>query len=273
MRSCFLPALICLVLFGCQSDSGEMRSAIRQLEKQSADSTQTILAERYVTYSDTYPEDSARVPGYLQRAARLERAQLQYSAAIALLFRAIRDYYPSPETADNVLLLHDIFQQDVQSPFLITTIEQTGRQAFPQLAEVWTPSDVPIEEQLNQLQQQVYESAALQIDYSAANELITASELYALILPHDQQSPEFLLSAAEITRGLGVYRRSLDLLDWVATRYPQHPRAAQALFLRAFILDEQLQDTAAAREAYQLFLRKHPEHEFADDAKLLLDQR
>lgn len=274
MRICLLLALMCLALGSCQSDAGEMRSSIRRLENQPSDSTGTILAEAYLTYTDTYPQDSTWTPRYLQRAARMERAQFHYSAAIELLYRAIRGYYHHPETVDNVLLLHDIFQQDVQNPFLITTIEQAGRQAFPVLADRWSASDTPpIEEQIKQRQQEVYESAALQINYSAANELITASELYALLLPYAEQSPELLLSAAEITRGLGVYRHSLDLLDWVATRYPEHPQAAQALFLRAFTLDEQLHDTTAAQEAYETFLRKHPDHEFANDARMLLDQR
>jgi len=273
MRTCLLLALMCLALSSCQSNAGEMRSSIRQLEKQTSDSTRAQLAKLYLAYSNIYSADSTRVPRYLQRAARMERANFHYSAAIELLYRAIRDYYHRPETAENVLLLHDIFQQDVQSPFLITTIEQAGRQAFPALADRWPPASTPIEQQLKQRQQEVYESAALQIDYSAANELITASELYALLLPYAELSPDLLLSAAEITRGLGVYRRSLDLLDWVATRYPDHPKAAQALFLRAFMLDEQLQDTVAAQEAYRTFLRKHPEHEFADDARLLLDQK
>ena len=250
-----------------------MRSSIRQLEKKMSDSTQAILAETYLNYVNTYPGDSTWTPRFLQRAARMERARFHYSAAIDLLYQAIREYYHHPETIDNVLLLHDIFQQDVQTPFLTTTIEQAGRQAFPALADQWSATNTPIEEQLKNRQRAVYESAALQINYSAANELITASELYALLLPRAEQSPKLLLSAAEITRGLGVYRHSLDLLDWVATRYPGHPQAAQALFLRAFTLDEQLHDTTAAREAYQTFLRKHPEHEFADDARLLLDQR
>ncbi len=249
-----------------------MRSSIRRLEKQTADSIRPVLTERYLAYADTYPQDSVRVPQYLQRAARMKRARFEYSAAIELLYRAIREYYHRPETVENVLLLHDIFQEDVQTPFLITTIEQAGREAFPSLADRWSATNTAIEGLLKQRQQEVYESAALQIDYSAANELVTASELYALLLPYSELSPELLLSAAEITRGLGVYRRSLELLDWVATRYPNHPKAAQALFLRAFTLDEQLRDTTAAREAYQLFLRKHPEHEFAGDAKVLLDQ-
>jgi len=250
-----------------------MRSAIRQLEKQTSDSSRAVLTEQYLVYVDSFPEDSTRAPRYLQQAARMERAQFQYSTAIDLLYRAIREYYGRPETIDNVRLLHDIFREDVQTPFLTTTIEQAGRKAFPALEDQWPATATPIEELLKQRQQKVYESAALQIDYSAANELITASELYALLRPDSELSPELLLSAAEITRGLGVYRRSLELLDWVATRYPNHPKAAQAMFLRAFTLDEQLQDTAAARKAYQLFLRKHPDHEFADDAKLLLDQR
>jgi tetratricopeptide (TPR) repeat protein len=273
MRTCLLLAIMCLALGSCQSDAGEMRSSIRQLEKQSSDSTQAILVETYMNYANTYPGDSTWTPRFLQRAARMERARFHYSAAIKLLYQAIREYYHHPETIDQVLLLHNIFQHDVQTPFLITTIEQAGRQAFPALAERWSATATPIEDQLINRQKAVYESAALQINYSAANELITASELYALLLPYAEQSPELLLSAAEITRGLGVYRHSLDLLDWVATRYPEHPQAAQALFLRAFTLDEQLHDTTAARKAYQLFLRKHPDHEFANDARMLLDQK
>ena len=242
------------------------------MEKQTADTSWQELVERYQQYVEAFPTDTIYAARYLGRAAALEYSNLQYSAAITLLYRALRDYYSAAASADNLRMLHQLYAEEVQIPFLTHTLVQAARRSFPKTAVEWSlPSPLPpLEQRLNQRRSAVYAEAARGINYQSANEFITAAELYALLLPEAQAAPEYLFNAAEIAGGLGVYRRSLGLLDWIVARYPASQQAPQASFLKAFTLDEQLRDTTAARAAYKTFIEKYPEDDFVDDARLLL---
>ena len=44
-----------------------------------------------------------------------------------------------------------------------------------------------------------------------------------------------------------------------------------ALFMKAFLFDESLKDVENARKYYQEFIDKYPNHEFAKQAKLLME--
>jgi len=263
-----------MAILGCQNDRGQARQNIRKMEQAMADtSRQEALNEAYLSYVEQYPDDTLHASRYLGKAAALAYANLQYSSAISLLYRALRDYYSAPASAGNLRILHQLYTEKVQVPFLTNTLVQAARRNYPETAMAWSiPDDLPaLEERLNERRTTVYKEAAQGINYQSANEFITAAELYALLLPQEEQAAEYLFNAAEIARGLGVYRRSLGLLNWIGTRYPQSERAPQASFLKAFTLDEQLKDTTAAREAYQHFIERYPQDDFADDARILLE--
>lgn len=272
MRNAFLVSAL-LFLLSCQTDQQTARREIRHMEQQRTDSLNDDLVQSYLTYTEHFPDDTVWVSRYLLRAAQLAYQQLNYAEAISLLYRGLRDYYSGPQSPQQVALLYQLYEQEVRTPFLTHTLVQAARRSFPQVSETWPlPGDLPnLEKRLQARREQVYEEAARQINYPSANEFVTAAELYALLLPEAEKSPDFLLSAAEITRGLGVYRRALGLLDWVGQRYADRPQGAQASFLKAFTLDEQMRDTLKARAAYTFFLERYPDHDFADDAQLLLE--
>lgn len=269
----FLIILVLLVsMTSCQNEQQRARRQILKLEKQTADSSRQQLQAAYLTYVDQFSQDSLHASRYLGKAAAIHYADLQYSSAITLLYQALRDYYSAPSSADNLRLLYQLYVGEVNIPFLSHTLTQAAQRSFPETAEEWPlPDSLPkLEERLEARRNSVYAEAAQGINYQSANEFITAAELYALLLPAAEPAPEYLFSAAEIARGLGVYRRSLGLMDWIVTRYPDRKEAAQAAFLKAFTLDEQLRDTTAARAAYESFIAQFPEDEFVDDARLLM---
>lgn len=265
--------LLAITTIGCQNERRQARQDIRRMENRPLDSLNQNLQQAYLDYVDQFPQDSVYAAHYLGRAAALEYSNLQYSAAITLLYRALRDYYTAPASADNLRIIYQLYVKEVQVPFLTNTLVQAARRSFPETAGEWQlTEDLPaLEDRLNERRSKVYADAAQGINYQSANEFITATELYALLLPQTERAPEYLFNAAEIARGLGVYRRSLGLLDWIVARYPESERAPQASFLKAFTLDEQLRDTTAAREAYQHFIEQYPDDDFTDDARILLE--
>ncbi len=107
---------------------------------------------------------------------------------------------------------------------------------------------------------------------TTALQLVRNIEAFAQKYPNHPRVPELLLEAAELE---AVYfndpRRAIELLRKIDLRYRQKtPYAPKALFYEAFLYENQLSDTARARELYELFLREYPQHELASEARLAL---
>ena len=83
---------------------------------------------------------------------------------------------------------------------------------------------------------------------------------------------EDLYRAAELYGGAFEYEKSLAIFDQIVSRFPEHKRAADALFQKGFIYNNRIGDTASARAAYSTFIRKYPEDPLAHDAQIEIDR-
>jgi tetratricopeptide (TPR) repeat protein len=110
----------------------------------------------------------------------------------------------------------------------------------------------------------------LEIDTAVAVSFVEKAQLFAERFAQDSLAPHFLFRAGDVARGLGDYDLALQLWDKVAREYEGSPRAPQALFFRAFTLDNDLRRPTAARQAYEAFLARYPEHPMAKDALALM---
>jgi tetratricopeptide (TPR) repeat protein len=103
-----------------------------------------------------------------------------------------------------------------------------------------------------------------------------ASELLEIYIekadsePNSEQAPDFLFKAAELAMNLEKTQRAMNLYNKVIYSYPQYEKAPECLFLLAFIYENTLQNYGKAKELYELFLEKYPDHDFADDAQFSL---
>lgn len=76
--------------------------------------------------------------------------------------------------------------------------------------------------------------------------------------------PEVLYhSGLGYTNLLGDYNYGVSLLDRITETYPESVRAPEAQFMKGFVWANSAQDTAKARQAYEVFLAKYPNHDFA----------
>lgn len=91
---------------------------------------------------------------------------------------------------------------------------------------------------------------------------------YADSLPQDSLAPIYIFKAADISIYQNDPQRTIWLLDRLMMRYPEHEKSSMSLFLKAFVYDTQLQDTASARVFYTNFINQYPAHEFAADAAI-----
>lgn len=66
--------------------------------------------------------------------------------------------------------------------------------------------------------------------------------------------------------------KACKLLGELYDEYPNYERRVEALFLKAFISETELNRKESALKIYQTIVEKHPEHELAKDAKLMLQK-
>lgn len=89
--------------------------------------------------------------------------------------------------------------------------------------------------------------------------------------PEDTRSEEFLYKAAELANSMGKTAVALDYYHSFCEKYPQSKKTPYALFLQAFIYENQLKNMDRAKEIYTAFLTTYPDHELAKDARFSLD--
>ena len=103
-------------------------------------------------------------------------------------------------------------------------------------------------------------------DTLQAAQLISRYISYADQFKDDTLAPEYLFRAADLSTGIGHYKESISLLGRI-DRYPNYRKYPSALFLKGFISETRLNDTASAHRYYEQFIDKYPEHKLADDAR------
>lgn len=99
-----------------------------------------------------------------------------------------------------------------------------------------------------------------------AERLVKAYKQFASEKPTDSLSPVYLFKAIDISMNLPNPKRSIALVDQFIQQYPDHASIPNALFVKAFIFDDQLRDYENAKKAYLLFIERYPDHALADDA-------
>lgn len=102
-------------------------------------------------------------------------------------------------------------------------------------------------------------------------EYINICEGFAYTHPNDTLSENLLFEAAGLSRSLNSFAKSVSLYDGFLKFYPDSKNAADALFIKGFILDNHLGAKKEAEVSYTQFLRQFPNHERVKDARFLLE--
>jgi len=89
-------------------------------------------------------------------------------------------------------------------------------------------------------------------------------EFYVLQMT-DEELFEEAQAEADNAQKVHFYQRLID-------RFPQSPRAPEALFMIGYLHAEALGDTAKALGVFRDFLGRHPEHEMAPSARMMVEE-
>lgn len=99
------------------------------------------------------------------------------------------------------------------------------------------------------------------------NHAISVYTRFASNFPDDTMAPACLFDAANISMSLNQFQRAINFYDTISTKYPTFKRAADCIFIRGFIYDDKLKDTAKARAMYQMVIDKYPHDSIASQAR------
>jgi len=125
-----------------------------------------------------------------------------------------------------------------------------------------------IEESIAELENELFNTNQSKLDKRKALDLVNLYVKYVNQYPDEPISPEYLFKASDISMNLNRPRKTIQLFDRILTEYPDYNKTPSALFLKAFVYEDQLQDYDNAKKYYILFLEKYPNSEFADDAEV-----
>lgn len=110
----------------------------------------------------------------------------------------------------------------------------------------------------------------VQVDRTNAKNLIFLSQMYTIFRPDGENAKQHLHDASEFARSIADNEQLLNILNLLIENYPSSKEGQEALFLKAFYMENNENNIEEARKLYEEFIEKFPENDFADDAEFLL---
>jgi len=134
-----------------------------------------------------------------------------------------------------------------------------------------TVSKQDIQDSISVFEKALFNPEVKKINKSKVLKIINFYTEYAERYPDDSLSPVYLFKASDVSMNLYRPSETIKILDTILIRYPDYEKTPTALFLKAFIYEDQVKNYDRARKYYQMFIDKYPDNEFADDAQMSLD--
>lgn len=133
-----------------------------------------------------------------------------------------------------------------------------------------SPKPEKLAAEIEALRQKLASATTFPLDSVAGNQLIDKSIQYADAFPKDTVAPRLLFQAAEVAKAIGKPQKSVELWERIDSQFSTFGKAPESLFLIAFTLENDLGNKDKAKEVYQSFIEKYPNHDLTDDAQQLL---
>jgi tetratricopeptide (TPR) repeat protein len=105
------------------------------------------------------------------------------------------------------------------------------------------------------------------LDPTLAENMISMYITFVQNNPADKDAQEFLFQAASVAISKQEYERSLRLYQQAIENYPDEKRSPDALFMKAFVLQNHMDKLGAAEEAYLKLIDLYPRHDLSLEAR------
>lgn len=101
--------------------------------------------------------------------------------------------------------------------------------------------------------------------------LFTVVEKYSKANPKAEKTPEYLELVAKYHTVLGNNEKAIAIYDNLFENYKQYKGNADALFMKAFILENNMYKKGQAKAVYQQYIDLFPQGDFARDAQFAIE--
>ena len=273
-----------LTALSCKTDSGDVffknHPQLETLKKAydenpDVNTGSELLRSLMTAISSMQLEDGQMVP-FLEYGYKIASEQNMTSRRGSFLVPLIKEDYDNPATADRIYDLIGIMEK-LNKTSVATVLTQGLRQGFPnyeKLSELKAelPEGTPnVDAYVAELGAAIFDNPDnTGINRKASLSYVDACEAYALVYPKSEETPANLFKAAEVAKSLRTFPKSLSLYDWIIDNYPDFEKTPTSLFLKGFIINNNLGDVDKAREVYTQFTERYPDHELADDVEFLI---
>lgn len=123
---------------------------------------------------------------------------------------------------------------------------------------------------INELENSLFSSATAMIDKEKTKELVDAYIAFADRYPDDTAAPVYLFKAGDISMNLLDPNIAITVFNRIINDYPDYEKVPHSLFLKGYVYENELRNLVQAQKIYNEFLSKYPDHEFADDVEISL---
>lgn len=222
-------------------------------------------------------ENPADLKNIMDRGIELTNEYNLPARSIPFLLNYLKEYPNDPSTKDKMYELA-VLMNSIKKPHAANILYKSFATRYPDDArsnDVVTKLTEPIDD-VNAYVIKQGEKIFENPDQYGLNKLnaqhyVDVCEAYALGNPDSETAPVNLYKAAEIARSLRTFPKTLSLYDWISEKYPNFDKAPTTLFLKGFIIENELKNAELAKSIYTEFLEKYPDNDLADDVKFLVE--
>ncbi len=275
----FIP-LITLFFFSCQTDSGNV-GEIAKMEKivDESPTSENVkeLVAKYNEYAKENPDDEEMNGRYMYRAASKQLQTNNVRSTISFLNQGIQKYPKSSATPNSLYLLGETYKTKFRQPEQAKLYYQALVEGFPthkyaEKAKGNLVGGETLSEMVEAIKNDIYmDSTQTRVNPNKARKLVDLYSLHASVLPSDPKTPSYLYDTYEIANSVRMFEQAATACEKLYKDYPDHNKAATAMFLSGYLYENELRDLDKAKKLYEDFLVQYPDNEFAKDAKFSLE--
>ena len=277
-----LGAACCLLALGCKSETsnspvdklGQLESAI--VAEPTAENIKIYLeeAKSFVTQNK---DDRNKIKPVLQTASKISIDHNQPFSAISFLMPLIKDYPTDANASSHILDLAKLMQMVKKDHVAITLYKSylnkfSSGQKDSALDQLVATESGTAETFVDTIMVSIFtDPNEFGLNKENSLQFVDVAEAYALANPSSNQSAQYLYKAAEVSRSIRTFPKTLTIYDWMIDDYPDYEKTPTVVFLKGFLLDNELKNLDLAKESYEMFIERYPDHELASHVKFLIE--
>jgi tetratricopeptide (TPR) repeat protein len=273
----YLSLAILFLIFACTSEDNTAFSALEsEVAENPTNANVSDLLNEYTAWLANNPEANAARKDVLLKIYDLSEKHIRQKMKLSALKGLVLDYPKDPENLDRLIEMSSMLEQ-MRKTGAAQILNQAITQMYPgnpkvkeKILPLLPVNLLPIDTVIYQLGRAMFDIGSMRLNNRVGRQYVDACEAYAIVFDGTPQAADLLHKAAETARTLNTIYKAIELYDWILTRYPDDPRSAQALFLKAFTYDSNLGDIENAGKYYKEFLDKYPDDDFAESATFLM---